>query len=119
MTEHENNYGKSVISNIRNHDLVLARLASMDTLPIKTQDFIKVHRSMGLFNAAWHCLRTNFNVRTARELLISAIKIHPFALLHLKVIFGIILMLLPGLLLDKVNKIINRIFRITPFSINN
>lgn len=119
MTEHENNYGKSVVSNIRNHDLVLARLASMDTLSAKTQDLIKVHRSMGLFNAAWHCLRTNFNVQTARELLISAIKIHPSVLLQSKVIFGIILMLLPDLFLDKVNKIINKIFRITPFTINN
>jgi len=119
MTVHENNYGKSVISNIRNHDLVLSRLASMDTLSNKTKDLIKVHRSMGLFNAAWHCLRTNFNVQTARELLISGIKIYPLVLLHLKVIFGIILMLLPDPLLNRVNKIINRIFRITPFTINN
>ena len=98
---------------------MLSRLASMDTLSNTTQDLIKVHRSMGLFNAAWHCLRTNFNVQTARELLISAIKIYPLVLLRLKVIFGIILMLLPDPLLNRVNKIINRIFRITPFTINN
>jgi glycosyltransferase involved in cell wall biosynthesis len=117
MTEHENNYGKSVVSNIRNHDEVLSRLESGNNLPSQTCVLIKSHRCFGLFNASWHCLRTNSNIKAARELLISAIKIYPLALFKLKVICGIILMLLPLPILSLINRIVNNIFNIKPFTI--
>lgn len=117
MTEHENNYGKSVVSNILNHDLVLSRLQSGNGLPYKTRALIKSHRSLGLFNASWHCLRTNFNLKAARELLILAIKIYPLVLFKIKVIFAIILFFLPLKILSLVNRILNTLFKIKPFTI--
>jgi glycosyltransferase involved in cell wall biosynthesis len=117
MTEHENNYGKSVVSNIKNHDLVLSRLESGHKLPHKTIALIKSHRSLGLFNASWHCLRTNSNIEAARDLLFSAIKIYPLVLFKIKVIFAIILMLLPLKILSIINRILNTLFKIQPFNI--
>ena len=117
MTEHENNYGKSVVSNILNHDLVLSRLYLLERLSKKTRTLIQSHRSLGLFNAGWHCIRTNFNIPAARKLLISALQIYPLVLFRFKVIFGITLMLLPAPILMQVNKLLNKFFKTTPFVI--
>ncbi len=117
MTEHENNYGKSVVSNILNHDLVLSRLYLLERLSKKTRTLIQSHRSLGLFNAGWHCIRTNFNIPAARQLLISALQIYPLVFFRFKVIFGITLMLLPAPILMQVNKLLNKIFKTTPFVI--
>jgi len=117
MTEHENNYGKSVVSNILTHDLVLSRLYLLERLSKKTRTLIQSHRSLGLFNAGWHCIRTNFNIPAARKLLISALQIYPLVLFRFKVIFGITLMLLPAPILMQVNKLLNKFFKTTPFVI--
>ena len=117
MTEHENNYGKSVISNILNHDLVLSRLLLVQSLSKKTIALLQIHRSTGLFNAGWHCIRTNFDIPSAKRLLILALKTYPFILFRYKVIFAIILMVLPARILMIVNKLLNSIFKTTPFSI--
>tara|TARA_Y100000748_G_scaffold13216_2_gene10740 strand:- start:13472 stop:14461 length:990 start_codon:yes stop_codon:yes gene_type:complete len=117
MTEHENNYGKSVISNIKNHDLVLSKMQSIQSFTKSVQTLIRSHRAVGLFNASWHCIRANLNSYEARSLLIEAIKIYPLLLLKAKTWLGVILMLLPAPVLKIINKLINHIFRTSPFVI--
>jgi len=117
MTEHENNYGKSVISNIKNHDLVLSRMQEISTLTKNTKNIIRSHRSAGLLNASWHCIRTNVNSTESRPMLFSAIKIYPMILLKFKALLGIILCILPNSALRILNKIIDNIFKKSPFAI--
>ncbi|MDC0443020.1 glycosyltransferase family 2 protein [Gammaproteobacteria bacterium] len=117
MTEHENNYGKSVISNIKNHDKVLSRMQSMCVLTKDTKDLIRSHRSVGLLNASWHCIRTNVNAEESRSILMLAIKIYPLILLKLKLSLGIILTLLPLSVLKILNKIVDILFEKKPFVI--
>ncbi len=117
MTEHESNYGKSVISNIKNHDLVLSKMQSIQSLTQSVQTLIKSHRSVGLFNASWHCIRANLNSYEAKSLLIQAIKIYPLILLKAKTWLGVILILLPTSVLRIINKLINNIFKTSPFAI--
>jgi glycosyltransferase involved in cell wall biosynthesis len=119
MTEHENNYGKSVISNIQNHDAVLSRMQSISILTKNTKNAIKVHRSLGLLNAFWHCIRTNMNSKESRLIIVNAIKIYPLILLKLKALIGIILIFLPGSALRIFNKIIDKLFKKSPFVITN
>ena len=52
-----------------------------------------------------------------QTLLISALQIYPLVLFRFKVIFGITLMLLPAPILMQVNKLLNKIFKTTPFVI--
>lgn len=117
MTEHENNYGKSVISNIKNHDIVLSRMQAISTLSKHIKNAIRSHRSVGLLNAAWHCLRTNVNSKESRSILLSAIKIYPMILLKLKVLLGVILTLLPDSFLRVLNKIADNLFKKSLFTI--
>lgn len=117
MTEHEHNYGKSVISNIRNHDIVLSRMQAINTLSKHIKNAIRSHRSIGLLNASWHCIRTNVNSKESRSILVSAIKIYPMILLKLKVLLGVILTLLPGSFLRVLNKIADNLFKKSLFTI--
>jgi hypothetical protein len=92
-------------------------LLLVQSLSKKTIALLQIHRSTGLFNAGWHCIRTNFDIPSAKHLLILALKTYPFILFRYKVIFAIILMVLPARILMIVNKLLNSIFKTTPFSI--
>ena len=111
MRYHDKNMGKAIKKNMEMHLICLDRLGTSSDFPVHSLSSLKAYRSRIIFSNAWHCLRTNFEINWAKNLIIQSIKNYPKSLLNPRYIAGLIFILMPHKLILWTNKAINRIFK--------
>jgi glycosyltransferase involved in cell wall biosynthesis len=111
MRYHDKNMGKAIKKNMEMHLICLDRLSISDTFPRNGRSYLQVYRSQIIFSNAWHCLRTNFEIKWAKKLILTSIKNYPQSLLSFRYIVCMGFVLMPVSLISLVNKIINVIFK--------
>ena len=111
MRYHDKNMGKAIKKNMDMHLICLERLSSAKSFPKDTLPLLNAYRAEIVFSNSWHCLRTNFEIDWAKNLMIESIKLQPGLLFSFKYFIGILFALMPRIVLAQVNKATNFIFQ--------
>jgi len=117
MRYHNKNMGKAIKKNMEMHLICLERLEASDGFPPRSITLLRKYKSQIIFSNAWHCLRTNFEIQWAKEIIFSSIKSYPRGLFSSRYLTAIFFLLMPQRLIHQINKLINHIFKkkfITP-----
>jgi glycosyltransferase involved in cell wall biosynthesis len=109
MRFHEKNMGKAIKKNMDMHLICLERLSSSSNFPSHILPLLYAYRADIVFSNSWHCLRTNFEIDWAKNLIFESVRLQPKLLLRLKYIIAIIFALMPRSFLITINKLVNLI----------
>jgi glycosyltransferase involved in cell wall biosynthesis len=111
MRYHDKNMGKAIKKNMDMHLICLSRLSSAKNFPKDTLPLLNAYRAEIVFSNSWHCLRTNFEIDWAKNLMIESIKFQPSLLFSFKYFIGMLFALMPRIVLVQANKATNLIFQ--------
>ncbi len=117
MRFHEKNMGKAIKKNMDMHLICIERLSSSSNFPSNALPLLYAYKADIVFSNSWHCLRTNFEIDWAKNLIFESVRLQPKLLLRLKYIIAISFALMPRSFIIAVNKLANLISRkklITP-----